>query len=107
MPIVTRGHRIASGGWAERDVPVPSDEVSLWLTEHPAAVINMLPTIDGQHRLLAIATLLYPVLKSSLEGSTETRQLFSATDEFFALRVREARPGPAPSDASLVDDITE
>jgi hypothetical protein len=67
----------------------------------------MLPTIDGQHRLLAIATLLYPVLKSSLEGSAGRRPLFSAADEFFALRVSEARPGTAPSDASLVSAITE
>jgi hypothetical protein len=89
--------------WAGRGAPAPPGEVHSWLMDHPAAALSHLPIMDGQHRLLAAATQVFPLLEGSWRGSAMVR----AVQELDIVRALEPEllPGDAPSEASLVGGL--
>lgn len=106
MATSTPPEAIVRRRWAERPAAPPPGEVSSWLTHHPSAALSRLPFTDGQHRLLGIATLCFPLLEGSYPRSTSVHPIRDVD-----LVIRELEPEVLPetasSDVSLVGALVQ
>jgi hypothetical protein len=91
--------------WAERRHASPPGEVSAWLAHNPSAALSHLSFVDGQHRLLALATLCFPLMEGSYRRNTAVRPISDL--DLQAAFEPELLPETAPSDASLVGALVE
>jgi len=91
--------------WVEGRTATPPGEVSSWVTQHPSAALSRLPFLDGQHRLLAAATLCFPLLEGSYRRSTTVRSGWDV--DLVKSLEPELLADTESSDASLVGALVQ